>query len=106
MISYRAGMPATIEDIPAVRAELQQFDAKQIDLTVRFHVAVVDAKLSAAPEGQDDPMFREGFAICGTQLAVCVSNPGRGCGSVRCLFCQAALKAKGVELNRNKAAAN
>jgi hypothetical protein len=84
-------LSVTIKDL---RAELQKFDSRQIDLAIRFHVAVVDAKLGAASEGQDDPMFREGFAVCVNQLATWINNPGRGCGSVRCLFCQAALKAK------------
>src|ERR1700738_1171485 len=79
-------MPATLEDIRPIRAELQQFDAKQTDHAVRFHVAVVDANLRAASEGRDDPMFREGLAICVNDLAVCVRNPGRGCGSARCFF--------------------
>ena len=57
-------MPATLEDIRTIRAELQQFDAKHTDHAVRFHVAVVDANLRAASEGHDDPMFREGLAIC------------------------------------------
>ena len=75
-------MPATLEDICTVRAELQQFDAKQTDFAVRFHVAVVDANLRAS-EGRDDPMFREGLAICVNDLAACVRNPGRGCGSLQ-----------------------
>jgi hypothetical protein len=86
-------MAATLEDIRTVRAELQQFDAKQTDFAVRFHVAVVDANLRAASEGRDDPIFREGLAICVNDLAACVRNPGRGCGSARCFFCEAALKA-------------
>ena len=87
-------MPATIEDIRTIRAELQRFDAKQTDFAVRFHIAVVDANLRAASEGHDDPTFREGLALCVKQLAASISNPGRGCGSVRCMFCQAALKAR------------
>lgn len=86
-------MPAALEDICTVRAELQQFDAKQTDFAVRFHVAVVDANLRAASEGRDDPMFREGLAICVNDLAACVRNPGRGCGSARCFFCEATMKA-------------
>jgi hypothetical protein len=86
-------MPATLEDIRTVRAELQQFDAKQTDHAVRFHVAVVDANLRAASEGHDDPMFREGLAICVNDLAACVRNPGRGCGSAHCFFCEAVMKA-------------
>ena len=38
-------MAVTIKDIRVVRAELQQFDAKQTDFAVRFHIAVVDANL-------------------------------------------------------------
>jgi hypothetical protein len=45
-----------IKDIRVVRAELQQFDAKQRDFAVRFHTAVVDANLRAASEGHDDPI--------------------------------------------------
>jgi hypothetical protein len=86
-------MPVTIEDIRAVRAELQKFDFRQTDFAVRFHIAVVDANLRAASEGHDDPISREGLALCVKQLAASISNPGRGCGSVRCMFCQAALKA-------------
>jgi hypothetical protein len=52
-----------IEDIRTVRAELQQFDAKQTDFAVRFHIAVVDASLRAASEGHDDAIFREGLAV-------------------------------------------
>jgi hypothetical protein len=91
-------MLATIEDIRAVRAELQQFDVKQTDFAVRFHIAVVDANLRAASEGHDDPIFREGLAISVADLAASASNPGRGCGSVRCLFCQAASKARAYGL--------
>jgi hypothetical protein len=58
-ISYRAVMPAAIEDIRTVRTELQQFDAKQTDFAVRFHIAVVDASLRAASEGHDDAIFRD-----------------------------------------------
>ena|ERR1700730_13356747 len=86
-------MPATLEDIRTIRAELQQFDAKHTDHAVRFHVAVVDANLRAASEGHDDPMFREGLAICVNDLAACVRNPRSGCGSVRCFFCEAVMKA-------------
>jgi hypothetical protein len=57
-------MAVTIKDIRVVRAELQQFDAKQTDFAVRFHIAVVDANLRAASEGHDDPIFREGLAMC------------------------------------------
>jgi hypothetical protein len=87
-------MPAAIEDIRTVRAELQQFDAKQTDFAVRFHIAVVDASLRAASEGHDDAIFREGLAVSVADLAAAIRNPGRGCGSARCLFCQAALKAR------------
>ena len=87
-------MPATIADIRTVRAELQQFDAKQTDFAVRFHIAVVDAILLAASEGHDDVIFREGLALSVADLAAAIRNPGRGCGSARCLFCQAALKAR------------
>jgi hypothetical protein len=83
-----------IKDIRVVRAELQQFDAKQRDFAVRFHIAVVDANLRAASEGHDDPIFREGLAMCIEDLAACVRNPGRGCGSLRCFFCEATLKAR------------
>ena len=85
-------MPAAIEDIRTVRAELQQFDAKQTDFAVRFHIAVVDASLRAASEGHDDAIFR--LALSVADLAAAIRNPGRGCGSARCLFCQAALKAR------------
>jgi hypothetical protein len=87
-------MPATIEDIRNVRAELQQFDARQTDLAIRFHAAVVDANLRAASEGHDDPIFRQGLALCVNDLAESIRNPGQGCGSARCFFCEAALKAK------------
>ena len=87
-------MAVTIEDIRVVRAELRKFDAQQTDFAVRFHAAVVDANLRAASEGHDDPIFREGLALCVEDLAECVRNPGRGCGSVRCFFCEAALKAR------------
>ena len=87
-------MPATLEDIRTIRAELQQFDAKQTDFAVRFHITVVDANLRAASEGHDDPIFREGLAMCVEELAACVRNPGRGCGSRRCFFCEAILKAR------------
>jgi hypothetical protein len=87
-------MPAAIEDIRTVRAELQQFDAKQTDFAVRFHIAIVDASLCAALEGHDDPIFREGLTLSVADLAAAIRNPGRGCGSARCLFCQAALKAR------------
>ena len=87
-------MAVTIKDIRVVRAELQQFDAKQTDFAVRFHIAVVDANLRAASEGHDDPIFREGLAMCVEELAACVRNPGRGCGSRRCFFCEATLKAR------------
>jgi hypothetical protein len=87
-------MPAAIEDIRTVRAELQQFDAKQTDFAVRFHIAIVDASLRAALEGHDDPIFREGLTLSVADLAAAIRNPGRGCGSARCLFCQAALKAR------------
>ena len=40
-------MAVTIKDIRVVRAELQQFDAKQTDFAVRFHIAVVDANVGA-----------------------------------------------------------
>jgi hypothetical protein len=53
-------MPAIIEDIRTVRTGLRQFDAKQTDFAVRFHIAVVDANLRAALEGHDDPISREG----------------------------------------------
>jgi hypothetical protein len=96
-------MLATLEDIRTVRAELQQFDAKQTDFAVRFHVAVVDANLRAVSEGHDDPIFRKGLAICVNDLAACVRNPGRGCGSARCLFCRAAMKANAI--GREKAPA-
>jgi hypothetical protein len=33
------------EKIHAVRADLQQFDAKRTDSAVRFHVALVDTEL-------------------------------------------------------------
>jgi hypothetical protein len=89
-----AVMAVTIKDIRVVRAELQQFDAKQTDFAVRFHIAVVDANLRAASEGHDDPIFREGLAMCVEELAACVRNPGRGCGSLRCFFCEATLKAR------------
>ena len=89
-----AVMAVTIKDIRVVRAELQQFDAKQTDFAVRFHIAVVDANLRAASEGHDDPIFREGLAMCVEELAACVRNPGRGCGSRRCFFCEATLKAR------------
>ena len=87
-IGYRAVMAAIIEDIRAVRNELQQFDALQTDFAVRFHIAVLDANLRAAAEGRDDPIFREGLAPCVKRLAASISNPGRGCGPVRCMFCQ------------------
>jgi hypothetical protein len=87
-------MAVTIKDIRVVRAELQQFDAKQTDFAVRFHIAVVDANLRAASEGHDDPIFREGLAMCVEELAACVRNPGRGCGSRRCFFCEATLQAR------------
>jgi hypothetical protein len=51
-----AVMAVTIKDIRVVRAELQQFNAKQTDFAVRFHIAVVDANLRAASEGHDDPI--------------------------------------------------
>jgi hypothetical protein len=56
-------MPAAIEDVRTVRAELQQFDAKQTDFAVRFHIAVVDASLRAASEGHDDAIFREALSV-------------------------------------------
>jgi hypothetical protein len=49
-------MPTTIEDIRTIWAELQQLDAKQTDLAVRFHIVVVDANGRAASEGHDDPI--------------------------------------------------
>jgi hypothetical protein len=55
-IRYRAVMLTTIEDIRTIRAELQQFDAKQTGFAVRFHIAVVDANGRAASEGHDDPI--------------------------------------------------
>ena len=39
---------------------------------MRFHIAVVDANLRAASEGHDDPIFREGVAMCIEDLAACV----------------------------------
>jgi hypothetical protein len=56
-------------EIDAVRTALRQFDCKQTDFAVRFHVAIVDANLRAASEGHDDPIFREGFALCVHHLA-------------------------------------
>jgi hypothetical protein len=101
--SYRVlVMAVTIEDIRAIRAELQQFDAQQTDFAVRFHAAVVDANLRAASEGHDDPIFRDGLALCVEDLAACIRNPGRGCGSVRCFFCEAALKAKAESLSPSR----
>jgi hypothetical protein len=82
------------EEIQSVRAELQQFDAKQIDFAIRFHVAVVDAKLRAALDGRGDPIFCERLRVSIDDLAASIRNPGTGCGSVRCLFCQAVLKSK------------
>ena len=82
------------EEIQSVRAELQQFDAKQTDFAVRFHVALVDAKLRAALRGRGDPIFCERLRLSIADLAASIRNPGSGCGSVRCLFCQAVLKSK------------
>jgi hypothetical protein len=45
---------------------------QQADLAVRFHVAVIDAKLGAASEGHDGPIFREGLASHVDQLAACI----------------------------------
>ena len=90
-------MAVTIKDIRVVRAELQQFDAKQTDFAVRFHIAVVDANLRAASEGHDDPIFREGLAMCVEELAACVRNPGRGCGSRRCFFLRSDIEGEGVD---------
>ena len=81
-------------EIDAVRTALRQFDCKQTDFAVRFHVAIVDANLRAASEGHDDPIFRDGFALCVHHLVESLRNPGHGCGSVRCLFCQGVLKPK------------
>jgi hypothetical protein len=69
-------------------------DAKQIDFAVRFHIAVVDASLRAALEGHDNQIFHEGLTLSVADLAAAIRNPGRGCGSARCLFCQAAWKAR------------
>jgi hypothetical protein len=63
-------------EIDAVRTALRQFDCKQTDFAVRFHVAIVDANLRAASEGHDDPIFREGFALCVHHLAESLRNPG------------------------------
>lgn len=83
-----------VAKIEAVRTVLRRFDYKRTDLSVRFHIAVVDANLRAASEGRDDPIFLEGFAISVRDLGACIHSPGNGCGSPRCLFCQAALNAK------------
>lgn len=83
-----------LAEIEAVRTALRQFNSKQTDFAMRFHAAVVDANLRAASQGHDDPISREGLAICVDDLAACIRNPGFGCGSARCLFCQAALKAR------------
>jgi hypothetical protein len=91
-MSEKANKP--IADIDAVRTALRRFDAKQTDFAVRFHVSIVDANLRAASEGHDDQAFREGFAVAVDDLAACICNPGQGCGSARCLFCQAALRAR------------
>jgi hypothetical protein len=85
---------ALVAEIYAVRTALRRFDSRQTDFAVRFHIAVVDVNLRAASEGRDDPIFLEGFAINVRDLAVCIHSPGNGCGSARCLFCQAALDAK------------
>jgi len=82
------------EEIQSVRAELQQFDAKQTDFAVRFHVALVDAKLRAVLRGRGDPIFCERLRVSIDDLAASIRNPGSGCGSVRCLFCRAVLKSK------------
>ena len=90
-------------EIDAVRTALRQFDCKQTDFAVRFHVAIVDANLRAASEGHDDPIFREGFALCVYHLAESLRNPGHGCGSVRCLFCQGVMHIEIlVEIDGNK----
>ena len=83
-----------VAEIDAIRSALRRFDYQQTDFAVRFHIAVVDANLQAASEGRDDPIFLEGFAISVRDLATCIESPGNGCGSPRCLFCQAALNAK------------
>ena len=92
-VAVMAGM---IEDIRVVRAELRKFDAQQTDFAVRFHTAVVDANLRAASEGHDNPIFREGLALCVEDLAACVRNPGRGCGSRRCFFVRSGIEGEGV----------
>jgi hypothetical protein len=97
-------MAMTIEYVRTVRAELQKFDARQTDFVVRFHIAVADTNLRAAAEGHDGPIFRESLAICVRQLAVCVSNPGRGCGSMRCLFLPSGIEGNGIKPYRSEAA--
>ena len=61
---------------------------------LRFHIAVVDASLRAALEGHDNQIFHEGLTLSVADLAAAIRNPGRGCGLARCLFCQAAWKAR------------
>ena len=79
-------------EISAVRASLRQFDSKQTNSVVRFHIAVVDAYLSAVSQNHNDLMFFDGFALCVSDLLNSIRDPSRGCGSARCLFCQSALK--------------
>ena len=38
------------------------------------------------------PIFLDGLAPCVNGLLKSIRNPGRGCGSVWCLFCQSALE--------------
>src|SRR3984885_4094629 len=92
-----AVMAGTIEDIRVVRAELRKFDAQQTEFAGRFHAPVVDANLRAASEGHDNPIFREGLALCVEDLAACVRNPGRGCGSRRCFFVRSGIEGEGVD---------
>jgi hypothetical protein len=79
-------------EIDALRASLRQLDSKQINSVVRFHIAVVDAYLSAASQNRIDPMFFDGLALCVSDLLNSIRDPSRGCGSAHCLFCQSALK--------------
>ena len=55
-------------EISAVRASLRQFDSKQTNSVVRFHIAVVDAYLSAVSQNHNDLMFFDGFALCVSDL--------------------------------------
>ena len=82
-------------EMDAVRTALRQFDCKQTDFAVRFHVAIVDANLRAASEGHDDPIFREGFALCVHRLG-CSSQSAARMRFCQVLILSGSLEAKGV----------